>query len=67
MARKIHEAAGYVFVQLFEQAPGIYDKSYPDHARQDKIDWFGKEFLISYPDHARQDKIDWFGKEFLMR
>jgi hypothetical protein len=31
MARKVDEAANFVFVQLIEQEPGIYD-------RQDKID-----------------------------
>jgi hypothetical protein len=38
MARKVDEAANFVFVQLIEQEPGIYDKRHPDYARQDKID-----------------------------
>jgi hypothetical protein len=38
MAQKNDEAAYFVFVQLTEQGPGIYDKRYPDYARQDKID-----------------------------
>jgi hypothetical protein len=33
MARKVDEAANFVFVQLIEQ-----DKRHPDYARQDKID-----------------------------
>jgi hypothetical protein len=38
MARKVDEAANFVFVQLIEQEPGIYDKHHPDYARQDRID-----------------------------
>jgi hypothetical protein len=38
MARKVDEAANFVFVQLIEQEPGIYDKRHPDYARWDKID-----------------------------
>jgi hypothetical protein len=38
MARKVDEASNLVFVQLIEQEPGIYDKSHPDYARQDKTD-----------------------------
>jgi inosine/xanthosine triphosphate pyrophosphatase family protein len=38
MARKVDEAANFVFVQLIEQQPGIYDKRHTDYARQDKID-----------------------------
>jgi hypothetical protein len=34
MARKIDEAANFVFVQLIEQEPHIYDKCHPDYARQ---------------------------------
>jgi hypothetical protein len=34
MARKVDEAANFVFVQLIEQD----DKRHPDYARQDKID-----------------------------
>jgi hypothetical protein len=45
MARKVDEAANFVFVQLIEQEPGIYDKYHPDYARQDKI---GKEFLLRW-------------------
>jgi hypothetical protein len=33
MARKVDEAANFVFVQLTEQDPGIYDKRHPDYAR----------------------------------
>jgi hypothetical protein len=36
-ARKVDEAANFVFVQLIEEEPGIYDKCYPDYARQNKI------------------------------
>jgi hypothetical protein len=38
MARKVDEAANFVFVQLIEREPGMYDKSHPDCARQDRID-----------------------------
>jgi hypothetical protein len=38
MARKVHEAGNFVFVQLIEQEPGIHDKCHADYARQDKID-----------------------------
>jgi hypothetical protein len=38
MARKADEAANFVFVQLIEQKPGIYDKRHPDYARQDELD-----------------------------
>jgi hypothetical protein len=36
-AGKVDEAANFVFVQLTEQEPGIYDKRHQDYARQDKI------------------------------
>jgi hypothetical protein len=39
MARKFDEASNFVFVQLIEQEPRIYDKRHPDYARQDKVDW----------------------------
>jgi hypothetical protein len=35
--RKIDEAANFVFVQLIDQEPGIYDKFHPDDTRRDKI------------------------------
>jgi hypothetical protein len=38
IARKVDEAANFVFVQLIEQECGIYDKCHADDARQDKID-----------------------------
>jgi hypothetical protein len=38
IARKVDEAADFVFVQLTEQEPGVYDKCHPDYARQDKMD-----------------------------
>jgi hypothetical protein len=37
MAQKVEEAANFVFVQLIEQKPGIYDICHADYARQDKI------------------------------
>jgi hypothetical protein len=37
MAQKVDEAANFVFVQLIEQEPGIYDKCHTDCAKQDKI------------------------------
>jgi hypothetical protein len=38
VARKVDEAANFVFVQLIKKEPGIYDKRHPDYARGDKID-----------------------------
>jgi hypothetical protein len=38
MAREVDEAANFVFVQLIEQEPGIYDKCHAVCVRQDKID-----------------------------
>jgi hypothetical protein len=38
MARKVDEAANFVFVQLIDQVPAIYDKRHPDYARWNKID-----------------------------
>jgi hypothetical protein len=38
VTRKVDEAANFVFVQLIEQEPGVYDKRHPDYARQNKID-----------------------------
>jgi hypothetical protein len=38
MAQKVDEGANFVFVQLTEQEPGIYDKRHPGYARQVKID-----------------------------
>jgi hypothetical protein len=38
MARKVDEAANFVFVQLVEQEHGIYDKRHQNYARWDKID-----------------------------
>jgi hypothetical protein len=37
MTRKVDEDANFVFVQLTEQKPGIYDKCQADYARRDKI------------------------------
>jgi hypothetical protein len=38
IARKVDEAANFVFRQFIEQEPGIYDKCHADYSRQDKID-----------------------------
>jgi hypothetical protein len=38
LARKVEEASTFVFMQLIEQEPGIYDKRHPYYARRDKID-----------------------------
>jgi hypothetical protein len=38
MARKVGEAANFIFVQLIEQESGVHDKRHPDYARQDKIE-----------------------------
>jgi hypothetical protein len=37
IARNADEAANFVFVQLIEQVPSIYDKSHPDHTRWDTV------------------------------
>jgi hypothetical protein len=37
MARKVDEAANFVFMQLLEEEPGIYDKRHPDYTRRDKM------------------------------
>jgi inosine/xanthosine triphosphate pyrophosphatase family protein len=36
MVQKVDEAANFVFVQLIEQEPGMYDKRHPEYTRQDK-------------------------------
>jgi hypothetical protein len=46
MARNVEEAATFVFVQLIEEEPYIYDKRHPNYARRDKIDWLEKEILM---------------------
>jgi hypothetical protein len=38
IARKVEEAANFVFVQLIEQEPAIYGKRHADYARRDNID-----------------------------
>jgi hypothetical protein len=38
MARKVDEAVNFVFVQLTEQEPGVYDKCHADYTRSDKVD-----------------------------
>jgi hypothetical protein len=38
MARKVDEAANFVFVQVIEQEPGMCNKRHPDYSRQDKMD-----------------------------
>jgi hypothetical protein len=37
MARKFDETDNFVFAQLIEQEPGIYDKCKPDYTRREKI------------------------------
>jgi hypothetical protein len=44
-ARKVDEVANFVFVQLIEQEPSIYDKRHRDYARKDKIDWAYEKIL----------------------
>jgi hypothetical protein len=46
VVRKVDEAANFLFAQLIEQEPGIYDKGYPDYARQDKIDLAWKRISL---------------------
>ena len=38
MARNFDEATKFVFVQLIEQEPGVYDKRHSDSAGREKID-----------------------------
>jgi hypothetical protein len=38
MARKVDEAANFVFLQLIEQEPGLYAKCHAHYARQDEED-----------------------------
>jgi hypothetical protein len=38
MARKVDEVADFVFVQLTDQKPAIYDKRQAHYPRRDKID-----------------------------
>jgi hypothetical protein len=38
VAQKIDKAADFVFVQLIEQEPGIYDRCHPDYSRQQEVD-----------------------------
>jgi hypothetical protein len=48
MARKVEEAANFVFVQLTVQEPAIYDERHADYARRDKIDlaWGGISHMM---------------------
>jgi hypothetical protein len=34
----VNGTANFVFVQLIEQKPGIYDKRHPDYDRRNKLD-----------------------------
>jgi hypothetical protein len=45
MARKFVEAATFIFLQVIEQKPGIYEKCLPDCARRDKIDLAREKYL----------------------
>jgi hypothetical protein len=38
MARKVDEAANFVFMQLIAQELGIYERRHPDYDWQNKID-----------------------------
>jgi hypothetical protein len=57
MAWKVDEAANFVFVQLFEQEPGIYDKCDADYASQDKIDLAWERIS-----HEMNESESWFSK-----
>jgi hypothetical protein len=37
MGRKVDEGANFIFVQIIEQEPAIYDKRHADNARWDNI------------------------------
>jgi hypothetical protein len=46
VARKVDEAAIFVFMQLIEQESGIYDIATETMLRGTKLIWLGKEFLL---------------------
>jgi hypothetical protein len=46
MARKIDEAANFVFVQLIEQEPGYITNAKQTMLGRTKWIWLGKEFLM---------------------
>jgi hypothetical protein len=54
MARKVDEAANFVFVQLTEQEPDTYDKCHPDYARHNKID-----FALERISHEMKESGSW--------
>jgi hypothetical protein len=43
MTQNVAEVADFVFMQLNEQKPGIYDSCHPDCATWDKIDLVWEE------------------------
>jgi hypothetical protein len=54
MARRVDEAVNFVFVQLIEQEPGMYDKRHSDYARQDQIDLAWERFF-----HETKESKSW--------
>jgi hypothetical protein len=46
MARKVDEIADFVFLQLIENEPGMYDKHHPDYTRRDTIDLAWEKFVM---------------------
>jgi hypothetical protein len=39
MAQKVNEATNFAVVQLIEKEPCLYDKSHPDYACRNKVDF----------------------------
>jgi hypothetical protein len=54
MARKVDEAANFVFEQLIGQQPAIYDKCHADYARCNKIDLAWERIF-----HERKGSRSW--------
>jgi hypothetical protein len=46
MARKLNEAANFVFVQLIEEEPGMYGSATQTVLSRSKYVCLGKEFLM---------------------
>jgi hypothetical protein len=52
MARKVDEAANFVFMQLIKLEPGIYDKRHPDCAKLTKLNSVAFSSQANYTDRA---------------
>jgi hypothetical protein len=61
MAQKVDGAANFVFVQLIEQEPGIFDKCYADCGRRNKIDLAWERIS-----HERKESGSWLSSFLTM-